>query len=275
MDISAAIQAVEAACGASVCFHDFDGSLAPLVGERLIRHQHPVCRRAKERASARCLECDLHACQAHLERDEGGFWKVCHAGLLEAYVPVRDGGRNLGALFLGPWRWSGHDAPAGLLIQPGPRLPGNPAALTAAPDAGLRARHLALARLLAAAVARAAVAAPAVSMDRPTRILRLVDEHLHGPYALRDLARALGLSASRCGHLVRAEFAMTFPALVEQRRLAQASRQLIATTDTVTRVAQRCGFASTSYFVRRFRLAHDQTPEAFRRLARQRNPDTV
>jgi len=108
------------------------------------------------------------------------------------------------------------------------------------------------------------VATGAVRVGRRERILRLVDERLHGPFPLTDLAAELGLSPSRCGHVVREEFGLTFPALVDGRRLEQARRQLLATDAAVAVVAHRCGYASPSYFARRFRQATGQSPEAFR-----------
>lgn len=265
MDLRAAIAAVEASTGAAVCFHDFDGAVAAAVGEGRISHRGPVCARAKAAAGGRCTTCDLHASQARLARDPDGFWKLCHAGLLEAYVPLRAGGRNLGALFLGPWRWEGREQPAWAMLQDGPPLAVRGAACGPPPDGDGRARCLALARLLAAAVAAAVAAAgEAGRVGRRERILRLIDERLHGPFALPELAAELGLSPSRCGHVVRAELGRTFPALLEERRLAQARRLLLASTTPVARVASRCGFASASYFSRRFRRALGQTPEAFR-----------
>lgn len=265
MDLRSAIAAVEAATGGTVCFHDFDGSVAAVVGEGRISHRTPVCARAKAAAGGRCTACDLHASQARLTREPDGFWKLCHAGLIEAYVPLRSGGRNLGALFLGPWRWEGRESTAWAMRQDGPSLDVRGSACGPTPDADSRARCLALARLLAAAVAAAAGARDVGRVGRRERILRLIDEHLHGRFTLRQLAAELGLSPSRCGHVVRAETGRTFPALLEERRLAQARGLLLASTTPVARVAARCGFASASYFARRFRRAVGLAPEEFRR----------
>lgn len=264
MDVAEAIAAVEASTGGVVCFHDFDGTIAAVVGERRIRHHHPVCVRAKAIASNRCIACDLHLSQAQLAEQPDGFWKLCHAGYVEAYVPLRAAGRNLGALFLGPWLWEGRESPTWALCQSGPRLASRTGAVPPTPAPDDRTRCLALARLLAAQIAIAAVEQGDTRLDRPQRILRLIDERLHGAFHLADLAAELQLSPSRCGHVVRAELGATFPALVDRRRLEQARRQLLATDASVTDIARRCGYASAGYFIRRFRQATGQTPEAFR-----------
>lgn len=265
MDLRSAITAVEASTGATVCFHDFDGSVATVVGESRISHRNPVCARAKGMAGGRCTACDLHASQARLTRDPDGFWKLCHAGLLEAYVPLRAGERNLGALFLGPWRWEGRETPSWAMLQEGPPVAVRGTACGPPPDGDGRARCLALAQLLAAAVAAAAAAAETGRVGRRERILRLLDERLHGPFTLPQLAAELGLSPSRCGHVVRAELGRTFPALLQERRMGQAQRLLLASTIPIARVARRCGYASASYFASRFRRAVGLTPEEFRR----------
>jgi AraC-like DNA-binding protein len=71
-------------------------------------------------------------------------------------------------------------------------------------------------------------------------------------------------SSSRCGHVVRDEFGVTFPTLIDGRRLEQARRQLLATIDPVALVARRCGYTSASYFAKRFRQAVGQSPDVFR-----------
>lgn len=261
MDLTDAIAAVEASTGGRVCCHDFDGSVAAVVGESRIQHRLPSCARAKRDDGTRCTAFDLHACQQRLAAAPDGFWKVCHAGILEAYVPLRSGGRNLGALFLGPWHRTA--PPPGALVEAGPPA----AAATApppAPPAAELARILALARLLAAAVS-AAAAGIVADGGRRGRILRLVDEGLHGRFRLGDLAAELGLSPSRCGHVVRAETGLTFPALLESRRLERARRMLVNSPLTAAEIAIRCGFADDGHFHRRFRAAAGCTPGEYRR----------
>lgn len=265
MDVRSAISAIEASTGVGVCFHDFSGAVAAVVGDRRIRHHHPVCVRVKAKAGGRCAQCDLRDSQAQLTKQPEGFWKLCHAGLIEAYIPLRAGGRNLGALFLGPWRWEGRESPRWALCQDGPQPAVSTASAPPVPSSELRARYFALAQLLAATVGQAVNAAGEVRVDRRELILRLIDEGLNGTYRLSDLASALDLSPSRCGHVVQEEFALTFPALIDSRRLEQARRQLLATDDPVTRIAQRCGYANASYFAKRFRRAIGQSPEMFRR----------
>ena len=264
MDVRAAILVIEEMTGSRVCFHDFDGSIAAVVGDSRVRHQHPVCVRTKVKAGGRCAACDLHASQAHLTHEPDGFWKLCHAGLIEAYVPLRTADRNLGALFLGPWRWESGEMPTWAMCQGGSPPGVRTVEVPSTPCEENRRRFMVLAQLLASKVANAAVAVGTVRSGRREHILRLVDERLHGSFLIADLAAELGLSSSRCGHVICDEFGLTFPALVDGRRLEQARRQLLATDATVALVARRCGYASASYFAKRFRKAFGSSPEQFR-----------
>lgn len=269
IDLDQAIRAVEASAGALASFHDFDGSLAPLVGESRIFHRHPACRRVKAGRGRQCSACDLQACHRALATRPDGFWKLCHAGFIEWYAPIRSADRHHGALFLGPWRWEGREQP-GWAFCPAAPAAGGGVDLPPVPDPDLRARCAALAGLLAAAIAeRAGAPDRPAGGGRAARILRLVDERLRGPFALADLAAELGLSASRCGHVVRAELGLTFPALLEQRRMARARELLAATAEPVRVVAKRCGFAQPGYFSLRFRRATGVSPAVYRATPRR------
>lgn len=81
------------------------------------------------------------------------------------------------------------------------------------------------------------------------------------------LPRLLAIASVSHGHLarsMRAHHRSTPSQFVTDLRLRLAARLLATTSDTVTDIAARCGFASQSYFTRCFRRAHGMSPREFR-----------
>lgn len=80
---------------------------------------------------------------------------------------------------------------------------------------------------------------------------------------LTELGREVGASERTLSRLCRTDLGMTFPQWRTQLRLHQALR-LLASGESVTRVAHQCGWASTSAFIDTFRAAFGHTPGARR-----------
>jgi AraC-like DNA-binding protein len=76
---------------------------------------------------------------------------------------------------------------------------------------------------------------------------------------LAELGREIGASERTLSRLCKADLGMTFPQWRTELRLHLALR-LLAEGDSVTRVAHRCGWASTSAFIDAFRRAFGHTP---------------
>lgn len=83
---------------------------------------------------------------------------------------------------------------------------------------------------------------------------------------LRELA---SVSAAHLSRTVRRHYGRTPSQLVLDMRLAHAQRLLATTTEPVTSIAHRCGFASQSYFSRCFQAAEACSPREFRERARR------
>ncbi len=85
------------------------------------------------------------------------------------------------------------------------------------------------------------------------------------PITARDVAAAVGRSPGHVTTVVRRRTGRTVGRWVTERRLQEA-RRLLATTDlTVAAIAGRVGYRDPGYFIRRFRAAHDLTPQEWRR----------
>lgn len=101
-------------------------------------------------------------------------------------------------------------------------------------------------------------------MDALQQTLWFVETHLGEPFALEDVAEAVGLSRH---YLVRAFGAVTGRSVmryVRGRRLTEAARSLAAGAPDILSVALEAGYGSHEAFTRAFRDQFGVTPERLR-----------
>ncbi|MEU6829825.1 helix-turn-helix transcriptional regulator [Nocardia beijingensis] len=89
--------------------------------------------------------------------------------------------------------------------------------------------------------------------------LELLPDLLGGPLRLAQLAAAVGLSASRLGHLFRAELGLAFPPYLRWARLRQAMDHA-RRGGTLTDAAHAAGFADSAHLTRVCREMFGLTP---------------
>ena len=113
------------------------------------------------------------------------------------------------------------------------------------------------------------------SLRRADRILPAllhIDAHWADPLDSARLAGLTGLSRSRF-HAVFAEAIGMAPMdYVRQRRMAEAQRLLVATTERVADIGRRVGYADPFHFSRVFKAAAGSSPAGFRAAARSAWP---
>jgi AraC-like DNA-binding protein len=109
-----------------------------------------------------------------------------------------------------------------------------------------------------------AVHLPAAADPRLAAVCALLHEDPADGRTLAALGARVGVGERTLSRLFRAEFGMTFPQWRTQLRLYHALR-LLAEGATVTAVAHRCGWSSTSAFIDVFRRAFGRTPGAHHR----------
>lgn len=271
-DLERAIRAVERGLDLRICVHDLAGALVDAAGEPLLppdryAHSQPFCHDGGgtvdggERCRAHCYGAVHRALAATPVPAVHRCWK----GGSEVVVPLLADGVHVATLFAGVARADA--APTGLppaaralwrrlpALEPA-RMPAVAAALTVLGE-GL----LAFARRLRASG----------DGGRGERILAYIDRHLAGPIRLGGLARHLGLSASRCSHVVRERLGQPFQVVVRARRIARAQALLVATPLSVRAVGERVGLGAEACFHRAFRRAVGASPGAWRRRERQRD----
>ncbi len=104
---------------------------------------------------------------------------------------------------------------------------------------------------------------PAASDPRLAAVCALLEADPSDSRGLDVLGRAVGASGRTLTRLFRADMGMTFPQWRTQLRLYHALR-LLAEGQSVTAVAQACGFATASAFIDVFRRSLGHTPGSYR-----------
>ncbi len=273
-----AVTAFERATALTVVFHDFGSPLAAAFRPDRGWHTGVLCRAVKHVRHAACMRFDVEQAHRVARGDQQVRLKVCHAGIVEWLVGVHAHGRLCAALYAGQRRAAGALPGA---MEPAPKLPhrGPWSEQVAALPPVDAAQAAWIAELFAQLAARLAAwcggsttttaSAPARPArepdDRRGRILRYIHQLHASPHGLPGLARHLGLSPTRAGHLVRELCGRSYLDLRDEARMRTARELLRSTRMTIPQVAAACGFADASRFHRRFRETQGATPGAFRR----------
>ena len=97
------------------------------------------------------------------------------------------------------------------------------------------------------------------------RATEWIEENYHRNIAVADIAAAAGVSRSYLNALFHRETGDGTEAFLAAVRMRRARQLLLDPCYNVSEVAERCGFASSNYFTRKFRLFHGVTPGEYRR----------
>ena len=103
--------------------------------------------------------------------------------------------------------------------------------------------------------------------DRMAMISAFVEERIAEPLYLKQVARHAGMSEVSLSRYFRSRTGKTFPAYLNELRVARVCRLLAETDSTVTEIALSCGFDSMANFDHQFRRLHGCSPTAYRQQA--------
>ena len=92
-----------------------------------------------------------------------------------------------------------------------------------------------------------------------------MSEHYAEQISLEDIARELSLNKSYFSRHFRKETGYSPWEYLTRVRMQAAFRLLSASSDSVEVIAEACGFASASHFIRTFKKETGMTPHYFRR----------
>jgi AraC-like DNA-binding protein len=103
--------------------------------------------------------------------------------------------------------------------------------------------------------------------QRMGAISAFIEKRIAEPLYLEQVARHAGMSAVSLGRYFRSRTGKTFPAYLNELRIARVCRLLVETDATVTEVALACGFDSMANFDRQFCRLHGCSPTLYRKEA--------
>ncbi|MEK0317299.1 AraC family transcriptional regulator [Cohnella sp. 56] len=200
--------------------------------------------------------CVLYPGERHVYKSAGGRWEM-------AWVAFN--GREASALL----RYAGWQSSGGgrlgdtELIGPFRDMLGGD---SLSYEANLERSHLMYALLLE--LGRAARSAGGgQDMNRLKPILAHIEDHLHRPLTLRELADAAAMSPQYLCRLFKKTMAMRPLQYVNMQRVGRAKQLMFAAQGLrMHEVARAVGFDSASYFGAVFKRATGFSPEQFRRL---------
>lgn len=100
--------------------------------------------------------------------------------------------------------------------------------------------------------------------ERIRRAMDYLEQNLSRKIVQADIAKAVGLSASRLAHLFREQTGQTPQQYLESQRMQRATELLKRTGFSVKQIADAVGFDSQFYFSQRFKARTNHSPSSFR-----------
>jgi AraC-like DNA-binding protein len=103
--------------------------------------------------------------------------------------------------------------------------------------------------------------------ERMGSISAFIEDRLAEPLYLRQVARHAGMSEVSLSRYFRSRTGKTFPAYLNELRVARVCRLLVETDLTVTEIALSCGFDSIANFDAQFNRLRGCSPSKYREQA--------
>jgi len=95
--------------------------------------------------------------------------------------------------------------------------------------------------------------------------IQYLDEHLHEPITMRDIADYLFMNASYFSVLFKEQTGLTFSEYLTRRRVQRAKEMLATTRLAVAEIAEQVGYQTAKYFVKVFRTLEGVSPGQYRK----------
>ncbi len=280
MEIREALLTIEKTFRCHSGFHDNESSFCQRLNLRdRINHVNPCCEYMKNssmRMHRECKEFDSDMLRARFNEGHPYIFKICQAGVLELALPVENGGRKSGVVFLGPFipdkSWFARED---LMIHPACRYP-DPT-VTDIINRNFRvfkeseeADFVNFAIMFKESLEKRAEtsALPHELLSPARKIMYFINRDFpKHDFALDSLALSMNLSRSRLSQLLAEHFGKSFPELLNQRRIEYACHLLKETFMRTESIASQCGYSDSPYFFRIFKqLNNGLTPASYRKL---------
>ncbi len=227
--------------------------------------------KSSETGMERCMESDIGSFGAAAKSGDLCVYR-CHAGLIEATMPLKESGAVTGYLMFGQVT---DDPDKSHLIESIKEL-----CEICSIDSKKAMRELerieyqpqekitAAAKLLEICTSYI-ILQELVIPESDRIILRLdeyIDSHISSDLRVSVLCKELGISRTRLYALFSSQGKNGIAAYVRGRRIKVAKRLLRTTSLAVSQIAENVGFADYNYFCRVFREMTGRSPNKYRRL---------
>jgi len=107
-------------------------------------------------------------------------------------------------------------------------------------------------------------------MDRRVRVVvELLDTQWRRSLRVAELARRVGLGASRLEHLFKSDTNISIRQFLRERRLHEASTLLATTEERISTIAYAVGYADISNFNHAFKRRYGVSPREYRTRAHE------
>lgn len=281
-----ALRAFEAVHRLNVTVHDLTGLLQLHIDPSYAYHRHPFCQAVKSgEFGRRCYAWEVTDLRPQTGEMPQGRAQVCHRGLMEWVVPVFLGETLAVVLFAGP-RVVARSLVIPATDRPSAERAGRAGRSWRAGRAGcFRAAGLAESDRILESLRQLAGRLQTWLIELRLRTGQvgcggadsgrrdlLIREFVHEQHTRRvtqlDLAERLGISPSRCAHVVRATTGKTLRQLLYDARVQTACWLLTQTDLPLKEVCRRVAVADLSYFHRLFRRRTGISPARYRRQHR-------
>lgn len=100
---------------------------------------------------------------------------------------------------------------------------------------------------------------------RVEEVLHYLSNHMRHSVEIEELARTIGLSASRMSHLFKEQTGQSIIDALNQMRIRQAALLLEHTNRSASEISFEVGFHNYNHFIRQFRKWMGTTPSCFKR----------
>lgn len=100
--------------------------------------------------------------------------------------------------------------------------------------------------------------------DLLTHVTHYIEQHLHQPLKLEELAKVTAASVSTLNRCFKKTYQMTPTQYIYMRRIVKAKRLLTDTDDSLEVIASSCGFYDPPHLIHRFHESEGVTPQGYR-----------
>lgn len=277
-DIFNLIHALEDVSGTGVCLYDskhFFSYYYGAISKNNTGHYCPFCRAVRDLPGGReaCIRCDVEQVWNLAQRYRTPFFNVCHAGLCENIVPLRQGETLLGVLFLGQCVVEPEVTFESVYSRIEPLHAGRERFRVLFEQLPHTQRHmLTSAGVLAQfSLEKLLSGQTAFLPEEQPDVVRMAQGYIESNYqnelSLRKISGALHVSPAYLSRRFRCLTGSTLTDYIIETRIRQAKKLLTHSDIPIQHISMNVGFENANYFSRVFKRQTGQSPGAFRRAS--------